>query len=564
MGSDPNAHLEGEPSRFAFDRALRALHALEREEGDDAARGAVARAADALAGWPASARVAPRWLLEAWTAGARPRCGELVRALEVGPSEGTRRAVHATQVLQRAPLSRLRAIRLTAADSDGLHELADALAEAPAGALRALELRACQVTSGAHARLSAARGLGELTTLALPRTVASPEHVTGWASSPGWAGLESLDLSDNALGLTGATRLTSAPNAGLRHLAVAGCGLDSGALRAILSSRAFPGLGSLEVGRNPWTVGCWDALREARLEGLEVLNLDGAHVGVEIHDARAMPWSSPVRAVSLRRARLDGSHAEPLARVLPREPRELDLSGNHLQARAARSLLDGVGPGALEALSLSLNPIRGGDVGEVLGALAGAPLARLGISASAHDRTLRDEVSARAVLDALEALPSFGALRALDVSGRLSAPEEAAWLAMALPEGLEELAVRDCRVDDAAFAALARRCPGLRVLDVSENAALSLDAIVQALHEGAWPGLEELRASLIGARASDPRLQRALQGLCERRGVALDRGDVPEAPPLTTARWGWVMRTRRPVPVWGWRLTRDGWWYTRA
>jgi hypothetical protein len=331
----------------------------------------------------------------------------------------------------------------------------------------------------------------------------------------------------------------------LRHLALAGCGLDASALRAILASRAFPGLGSLEVGRNTWTVGCWDALREARLEQLEVLNLDGSRVGAEIHEARRMSWSPPVRAVSMRQARIDGSHVEPLARVLPREPRELDVSGNHLQARAARALLEGVGPGALEALSLSRNPIRSADVGEVLEALADAPLTRLGISAAADQRQERSAEGARAVMDALERLPSFEALRTLDVSGRLSAPDEAVWLVAALPEGMEELAIRDCRVDDAAFAALSRRCPGLRVLDVSENAALSLDAIVLALHEGAWPELEVLRASLIGASASDPRLLRALQGLCERRGIALDRGDVPEVLPLEVARWLWLMRPRR-------------------
>ena len=155
MARDPNTLLDGAPSRIAFDRALRALAAIEREEGDDAARGAVARAAEAIAGWPESARVAPRWLLEAWTAGARPRCGALVRALEVGREEGTRRVVDATRVLQRAPLSRLRAIRLTAVHSEGIDELAESLQGAPAGALRALELRACQVSSGTPLRLPA-------------------------------------------------------------------------------------------------------------------------------------------------------------------------------------------------------------------------------------------------------------------------------------------------------------------------------------------------------------------------------------------------------------------------
>jgi hypothetical protein len=126
---------------------------------------------------------------------------------------------------------------------------ARALAAAPFGALRHLDLHSTLLDAGAVAVLAASPSLAGLRWLNLSNNKFGDGGAEALASSPHLRGLAWLDLSECGIGPAGAAALAASPNvAGLRYLRLRYDPLEDEGVRALAASPHLGGLHVLDVG----------------------------------------------------------------------------------------------------------------------------------------------------------------------------------------------------------------------------------------------------------------------------------------------------------------------------
>jgi uncharacterized protein (TIGR02996 family) len=298
--------------------------------------------------------------------------------------------------------------------------------------LERLELEYCKLPGGLASRLCSNLAPGRLRRLALRGAALGDVDAADLAGSGLAAGLELLDLENNAVGPAGTAALVRALPDGARLVLDRNPVGDEG-LRALAGSPLMGRLGELRCGRgelgdegatavagSPFagrlsllylpgqrvtSAGARALLASPRLPRLRVVNLDGNRIEVLPACRRA-----ELEVLSLARNRLAdsslgafaaGSHLPALAR--------LSLEDNRLGAGAARALAGAAGLPSLKYLCLSANPL--GNAG------AAALFAGPGMPALEHlslcDCGLGDE-GARSLLRS----PRLARLRRLDLHSR--------------------------------------------------------------------------------------------------------------------------------------------------
>jgi hypothetical protein len=291
------------------------------------------------------------------------------------------------------------------------------------------------------------------------------------ATLPALRRYTSLSFSDTLLFNGGAAQLARSPHLGrLLHLGLANTHLHDEDLGALLGSRAFPGLTSLDISNyregQSYSFDGFRALATAAFAGtLEALTMERRWFREDVVSVlAALPR---LQSLVLDGGELGDEGALALA-ALPRRWTHLCLQWNEIGERGALALANAATLSQLEALRLGHNPL--GDDGAR--ALVTSPfLARvrvLELSGGIGDDERLTAALGRAMIDA----PMAGNLEVLDLSRAALGSEGVQALAAAPLTRLRQLNLHGNAIGDAGVIALADSAAlaALRWLDLSDNA----------------------------------------------------------------------------------------------
>jgi hypothetical protein len=318
----------------------------------------------------------------------------------------------------------------------------------------------------------------------------------------------SLSFSETLLFDGGADQLARSPHLGqLSHLGLANTHLYDEDLGALLGSRAFPGLKSLDLsnyreGQSYTSDGLGALATAAFAECLEDLTMTRMWLGAEIISVlAALPR---LHSLTLECGHLGDDGALALA-ALPQRWTWLDLQSNDIGERGALALAESAALVHLEQLRLGGNPL--GDEGCC--ALVASPhLARLRVldlSAGIGNEKPAAAALGRALIDA----PMAGQLEELYLLRATLGPEGAQALARAPLVRLRQLHLYGNAIGDAGAVALAGSAAlsALRSLDLSENGLGDEGALALARS----PHLAALEWLQLGRARVSPQTREALR-----------------------------------------------------
>jgi len=251
------------------------------------------------------------------------------------------------------------------------------------GQLRALVLNTCGITD-AGLKALAATPLPALERLELSDNKLTAAGVQALVASPLAATLRHLDIGANDVGAKAAQAIADAKLPRLEVLNASVCELGDAGLAKLLASKTLPALAALELHDNELTKKTCAALATTALP-IRSLQLTGIAAGPEGAKVVAAAKLPKLVSLDLSRAKIGDAGATALAE-LETKLVGLYLSDNAITAKGAQALARSPATKGLRDLNLDRNPI--GDAGlaalvETLRGLERVWLAQCGLTGAA-------------------------------------------------------------------------------------------------------------------------------------------------------------------------------------